>query len=251
VSDAQLPGVTIAEHDGVRWLHLGDTPWVQGAMWLRAPNVIVLEYVQRMMAALLWRPTEALTQGHAVQLGLGAGAITRFCHRVLKLPRVTAVELNPSVIAAGRHGFKLGADDARRTLVEADAAVWIADPARRASIDLLHVDLYDHEAAAPVHDGAVFYAACRAALVPGGVFAVNLFGRASSYAESARRIAEAFGEDRVWSLRPTREGNTVVIATHDAGLPEREELLVRATAIERRFGLPARKWLPMVRPFGP
>jgi spermidine synthase len=251
LSADELPGVTIAEHDGVRYLHLGDTPWVQGAMWLRAPNVIVLEYVQRMMAALLWRPSAALTQGHGVQLGLGAGAITRFCHRVLKLPRVTAVELNPAVVAAGRHGFKLGADDARLSLVVADAGAWVADPARRGSVDLLHADLYDHEAAAPVLDTTTFYAACRDALADGGVFSVNLFGRASSFAASALRIGEAFGAGYAWSLRPTREGNTVVIATRDTPLPEREELLARAASIERRFGLPARKWLPMVRPLGP
>jgi spermidine synthase len=242
LSADDLPGVTIAEHDGVRYLHLGDTPWVQGAMWLRAPNVIVLEYVQRMMAALLWRPSAALTQGHAVQLGLGAGAITRFCHRVLKLPRVTA---------AGRHGFKLGADDARLSLVEADAGAWIADAGRHRSVDLLHVDLYDHEAAAPVLDTTAFYSACRAALADGGVFSVNLFGRASSFAASALYIGEAFGTEHAWSLRPTREGNTVVIAARDTLLPEREELLARAATIERRVGLPARKWLPMVRPLSP
>lgn len=251
MSADDLPGVTIAEHDGVRYLHLGDTPWVQGAMWLRAPNVIVLEYVQRMMAALLWRPSAVLAQGHAVQLGLGAGSITRFCHRVLKMPRVTAVELNPAVVAAGRHGFKLGADDARLSLVVADAGAWVADAARRGSVDLLHVDLYDHEAAAPVLDTTAFYAACRDALADGGVFSVNLFGRAASFAASALRIGEAFGAGHAWSLRPTREGNTVVVATRDTPLPEREELLARAATIERRFGLPARKWLPMVRPLSP
>lgn len=250
MSELELPGVTIAEHDGVRYLHLGDTPWVQGAMWQRAPNVIVLEYVQRMMAALLWRSGAALGQGQAVQLGLGAGAITRFCHRVLKLPRVTAVELNPAVIAACRQAFKL-AEDARLALVQADAGAWIADPARRASVALLHVDLYDHEAAAPVLDTAAFYADCRAALADDGVFAVNLFGRAASFEASAARIAAAFGAAQCWSLRPTREGNTVVVATRAAMLPEREELLARAAAVERRFGLPARKWVAMMRPLAP
>lgn len=246
-----LPAATIAEHDGVRYLHLGDTPWVQGAMWLRAPNVIVLEYVQRMMAALLWRPSALLTQGHGVQLGLGAGAITRFCHRVLKLPRVTAVELNPAVIAANRHGFRLAEHDARLSLVEADAGAWIAEPARRASVQLLQVDLYDHEAAAPVLDTTAFYAACRDALADDGVFSVNLFGRASSFAASAERIGAAFGAARAWCLRPTREGNTIVVATRAPALPGREELLARAATIERRFGLPARKWLAMVRPLAP
>ena len=39
-----------------------------------------------------------------MQLGLGAAAITRFSHGVLRM-RTTAVELNPTVIAACRRGF--------------------------------------------------------------------------------------------------------------------------------------------------
>src|SRR5262247_3099483 len=93
---AKLPEATISEIDGVRYLHL-DTPWVQGAMHIRRPRTVVLEYVQRMLAWMLWRPQEALSEGHAVQLGLGAAAITRFTHRTLHM-RTTAVELNPAVI---------------------------------------------------------------------------------------------------------------------------------------------------------
>jgi spermidine synthase len=242
-----LPSATISEHDGVRYLHL-DSPWVQGAMWVRKPDVIVLEYVQRMMAWMLWRDSAQLTHGHAVQLGLGAATITRFCHRMLRLPRVTAVEINPAVIAACRHGFKLPDDDARLVVVERDAGEWVADPAQRAGADVLCVDLYDHEAAAPVLDSAAFYGHCREVLREGGVMSVNLFGRASSFAESAARIAHAFGRDQVWRLRPTREGNTVMIAARGVTVPDRDTLAARAATIEQRFGLPARKWLRLVRP---
>ncbi len=246
----ELPAATISEQDGVRFLHL-DTPWVQGAMFMRAPNVIVLEYVQRMMAWMLWRPGADVAAGHAVQLGLGAATITRFCHSVLRMARVTAVEINPAVIVACRHGFKLPADDARLTVVEADAGAWVARAEHRAAAQVLNVDLYDHDAAAPVLDSDAFYAQCRDVLAPGGVMSVNLFGRASSFERSAGRIAAAFGRDQVWSLTPTREGNTVVIAARGVAVPGREELLDRAAQIERRFGLPARKWLKMVRPYRP
>ncbi len=245
-----LPSATISEQDGVRYLHL-DSPWVQGAMLVRAPRVIVLEYVQRMTAWMLWRPAAEFARGHAVQLGLGAGSLTRFCHGVLKMDRVTAVELNPAVIAACRHGFKLPADDRRLNVVEADAGTWVGDPAHRSRVDVLNVDLYDHEAAAPVLDSATFYADCRAVLTEGGVMTVNLFGRASSFEASAARIAAAFGRDQVWSLRPTQEGNTIVVAARGVAVPEREELLDRAATIEQRTGLPARKWLRMVRPLAP
>ena len=247
----ELPTATIAEHDGLRTLHLGDTPWVQGAMLVREPRVIVLEYVQRMMAWMVWRDSAELTRGHAVQLGLGAGAITRFCHQVLRMQRVTAVELNPAVIAACRHGFRLPADDARLRVLERDAAAWVHDDANLQTAQVLNVDLYDHEAAAPVLDSAAFYAACHATLAHGGVMTVNLFGRAASFERSAGNIVEAFGADQVWSLRPTREGNSVVVATRGVAVPGRDELSARAAKIERRYGLPAPKWLRMVRPWKP
>ena len=244
-----LVAATLSEQDGVRFLHLG-TPWIQGAMRNTRPLGLELEYVQRMMAWMLWRPAAELTRGHAVQLGLGAASITRFTHRVLRM-RTTAVELNPTVITACRMWFRLGADDARLRVVQDDAARWVADAAHAGTVDALSVDLYDHEAAAPALDDEVFYRRCRAVLVPGGLMAVNLFGRHLSYAASAARIAQAFGTDQVWTLRPTREGNTVVIAGQDVRVPEREELVARADNIEARYGLPALKWLRMVRPYAP
>lgn len=249
-SRAELPPVTISEHEGVRYLHLG-SPWVQGAMRLRRPDAVELVYVQRMLASLLWLPTGALQAGgHAVQLGLGAGAITRFVHRQLGW-RATAVEINPLVIAAARLWFGLPDSAPGLELVHDDALHWL-DAAPAGSARLLHVDLYDQEAAAPVLDDVDFYAACRRLLQPGGLMAVNLFGRHASFADSAGRIAQAFGADQVWSLRPTREGNTTVVAGRDVVVPGRDELLRRAATIEQRhgaLGLKARAWLHMVRPW--
>lgn len=237
----------MSEHDGVRYLHL-DSSWVQGAMRLSQPQKLELEYIQRMMAWMLWRPEGEVTQGHAVQLGLGAGSITRFCHKVLRM-KTTVVEINPTVIGANRLWFRLPADDARLTVVEADAARWVADAAHFGTAQVLNVDLYDHDAAAPVLDDEGFYAGCRNVLdADGGLMSVNLFGRDSSFERSAARIARVFGRDQVWSLRPTKEGNTVLVAARDVKVPDRETLVARAANIEDRYGLPARKWLRMVRP---
>jgi spermidine synthase len=217
-------------------------------MRIRKPKQIELEYVQRMMAWMLWRPTEQVAQGHAVQLGLGGAAITRFTHQVLRM-QTTVVELNPTVIAACRLWFHLPADDDRLTVLEADAADWVSDTANLQTVDVLCVDLYDHEAAAPVLDDERFYAACRAVLAPGGLMTVNLFGRDASFERSAALIAAAFGTDQVWQLAPTREGNTVVVAGRSVEVPDRETLTARAESVQSRFGLPARKWLRLVRPY--
>ncbi len=242
----ELAPATISEADGVRYLHLG-TPWVQGAMRIRKPLALELEYVQRMMVWMLLRPAEQLTHGHAVQLGLGAAAITRFCHGTLRM-RCTAVELNPSVIDACRLWFRLPADSSRFELLNADAADFVADAARFDTAQALCVDLYDHDAASPVLDGEDFYRDCHRVLADGGVMTVNLFGRDASFERSAARIAAAFGKAQVSSLRPTKEGNTVVVALKHGVMPDRATLATRADNIERRFKLPAKKWLRMIRP---
>ena len=119
-------------------------------------------------------------------------------------------------------------DDARLTVVQDDAARWVLDPVNRHSAQVLNVDLYDHEAAAPVLDDEAFYAACRDVLDDGGLMTVNLFGRDTSFASSAGRIARVFGLDQVWSLRPTKEGNTVIVAARGVQVPDRDELTARA-----------------------
>ena len=242
----ELAPATMSEGDGVRYLHLG-TPWVQGAMRVRKPHVLELEYIQRMMAWMLFRDEAAVTEGHAVQLGLGAAAMTRFCHRNLRM-KTTAVELNPTVITACRLWFHLPEDDARLTVLNEDAAAFAADPSRAGTVDVLNVDLYDHDAASPVLDDEGFYRNCRALLTDAGVMTVNLFGRDASFERSASRLAAVFGADALRSLRPTKEGNTIVVAAKDGfANVDRDTLAGRAENIETRFDLPARKWLRMIR----
>ena len=237
---------TISEAAGVRYLHLGSI-WVQGAMRLDSPRAIELEYVRRMMAWLLLRPAAEMRRGHAVQLGLGAGAITRYCHGVLRM-RTTVVELNPTVIDACRLWFRLPADSPRLQVLQMDAAAYVADRARRSSAAVLCVDLYDHDAAGPVLDSEAFYRHCFDLLEVAGVMSVNLFGREASFDRSAGRMAAIFGAERVFCLEPTKEGNVVVLALKSDTIPERAELAGRAENIETRLGLPAGKWLRMLRP---
>ena len=242
----ELAPATISEADGVRYLHLG-TPWVQGAMRIRQSLALELEYIQRMMVWMLLRPADELTRGHAVQLGLGAAAITRFCHSTLRM-RCTAVELNPSVIDACRLWFHLPAASKRFEVLNIDASEFVADVWRIESAQVLCVDLYDHDAASPVLDSADFYRDCHRVLADGGVMTVNLFGRDASFERSATRIAAAFGDAQVLHLRPTKEGNTVVVALKHTPMPDRATLAARADTIEHRFKLPAKKWLRMIRP---
>lgn len=243
---APLPEVNFSDHGNVRYLHLG-TEWVQGSMRLDAPFEIELEYVQRMMAWLLFADPSSVARRHAMQLGLGAASLTKFCRKKLRM-KTTAIELNPQVVAACRLWFKLPADDERLSVVLGDAAQVAAHEHWRGRIDALQVDLYDHEAAAPVLDSEDFYADCRRLLTDDGCMTVNLFGRTSSYAKSVAKIQAAFGPGTVWAFKPTREGNTVVLALREAQHPSRALLAERAETIQTRWGLPAAKWLRVFKP---
>jgi spermidine synthase len=236
-----LPEVNFSDHGDVRYLHLG-TEWVQGSMDRRRPYELELEYVQRMMAWLLFVDPASVAGRHAMQFGLGAASLTKFCWRKLRM-KTTAIELNPQVVAACRLWFKLPPDDARLSVILGDAGEVASHDHFRGQVDALQVDLYDHEAAAPVLDSKSFYADCRGLLTPDGCMTVNLFGRDASFDRSFERIAAAFGESCVWTFRPTREGNTVVVALREPVHPERGELARRAETIETRWNLPARKWL--------
>ena len=242
----ELPEVSVSDDGEVRHLHLG-TPWIQGSMRVDDPFALELEYVQRMMAWLLFVEPTSVTKRHAMQLGLGAGAITKFCHKKLRLC-ATAIELNPQVLAVCRQWFKLPPDGAKLRVVLADAAEEIKNPMWLGTVDALAVYLYDHEAAAPVLDSPDFYADCRALLQDDGCMTVNLFGRSSSYERSLKSMASAFGEDALWAFKPTREGNTVVLAQRTPSRPKRAELMARAEVVQERWGLPATKWVRVFKP---
>src|SRR3989338_4144524 len=241
-----LPDVTMSEDGEVRFLHLG-TEWIQGSMIIDAPFDIELDYVQRMMAWLLFVEPDTVSKRRALQLGLGSAALTKFHYRHLRMD-TTAIEINPQVLAACRGWFKLPDDGPRLRVVLADAEQEIRNPVYTGHIDALQVDLYDHEAAAPVLDSPDFYADCRSVLTDDGCMTVNLFGRDASYERSLQSICAVFGEDAVWAFKPTREGNTIVLAQRTADRPTRMALLARAEDIQSRWRLPVVKWLKIFKP---
>jgi spermidine synthase len=65
---ASLPEVNFSDYGDIRYLHLG-TEWVQGSMRMDAPYEIELEYVQRMMAWLLFVEPSQVARRHACSWG--------------------------------------------------------------------------------------------------------------------------------------------------------------------------------------
>jgi spermidine synthase len=230
------PPATITEFQGVRFLHLG-TSWVQGAMRLSRPDTIELEYVQMMMMWMLF----IRSPKHIVQLGLGSAALTKFCYQRFPDARVTAVELNPNVIAICRALFGLPPDDTRLQVREMDALDFVLDPANRNSVDVLQVDLYDEQARGPVLDTPEFYQGCFDTLTAGGIMTTNVFGEFSNYDKNLQAMKQVF--DAVVWLPEVHDANIVVLAFKDAPQIDFSVLYERAGEIKRRLNLPAKTWV--------
>ncbi|MDY7579755.1 spermidine synthase [Herbaspirillum sp. RTI4] len=233
---AKFAPVTLSESDGVRYLHFG-TEWVQGAMRMRKPDWLELEYAQQMMAWMLFNPTPL----HIVQLGLGTGALSKFSLRQFPEARITAVELNPAVVAICEMMFKLPIDDERLAVLEMDAQDFVDDENNHGTIDALQVDLYDATARGPVLDSAEFYTACANCLTEDGIMTVNLFGDHPSYAKNLKAMRFAFPQ--VISLPEVHDGNIIAIAFKKRHPLDFTALYERAKEIQAATKLPTKSWV--------
>ncbi|MBI5330755.1 MAG: spermidine synthase [Betaproteobacteria bacterium] len=234
----------MSEKQGVRYLHLAG-PAVQSAMRIRAPWALELEYTRAMMAFLLFRP-----QAREIALiGLGGGSIAKFVHRFLPECRMTALEINPEVVAAARGFFLLPPDDERLEALTGDGAAYVH--ARPASRDVLMVDGYDEKRIVEDLASPAFYAAARAMLRPGGVAAFNLWGSDASFPVYFERIHAAF-DDHVLRLPSERKGNIVVFAFNDPPPPVAHADLEQAAQVwSARLGLEFEEFLARIWRWNP
>lgn len=227
--------VSISEHEGVRYLHLGSA-WVQGAMRINSPHRLELDYVQQMM---MWRLFMDKPQ-HIVQLGLGAGALTRFSYENFPESQVTAVELNPDVIRACHMLFHLPPND-DRLHVKVQCAAEYLHQVKAASIDVLQVDLYSAEAHGPALQGKEFYEACERSLSEHGILTVNILGSELVHASNLHDLQSCFAA--VAWLPESHDGNIVAIAFKSPPQIEFDALYDEALSIAKAYGLPARSWV--------
>ena len=132
-TEEDMPQVSVSDDGVSRYLHLG-TPWVQGSMNLKKPFEIDLEYVQRMMAWLLFVDPDTVAERRAVQLGLVAAALTKFHYKMLKM-HTAAIEINPLVVNICRSWFKLPPDNESLEVVLGDASMEILKPRWQGAVD--------------------------------------------------------------------------------------------------------------------
>jgi spermidine synthase len=182
--------IDISEQAGVRYLHFGSS-WVQGAMRIARPWNLELEYTREMMASLLLR-NEARWPRKILLIGLGAASLTKFLYRYRPDAHLTIVEIEPAVVAAARHFFKLPEDDKRIHMIIGCGAEYILGTNKR--FDLILVDGFNEHAHPGQLNSLPFYQACRSRLTDQGIMAVNLLGLCKGVLGGFAHILDAFDD---------------------------------------------------------
>ena len=203
--------IAISEEAGVRYMHFGSS-WVQGAMRIARPFALELDYTREMMTPLLLHADDWPTR--VLQVGLGAGSVTKFLYRHRPQARLTVIEIEPRVAAAARQFFKLPDDAARIEVHFGDGADFMI--ASRQRYDLILVDGFDADARSGRLDTLPFYLDCRARLANDGLLCVNLLSRRKDFRRSVSRLEQAF-DGRTIAFPSCDSGNAIAIAA--AGSP--------------------------------
>lgn len=227
--------IEIREARGVRTLHFG-SDWVQGAMRVARPWDLELLYTREMMAALLLSVDWPAMPCRILQIGLGAGSLTRFIHRYLPNAQQVVVEQSSAVVAAARQGFQLPAEDERLRIDVAEGGDWMANAAE--AFDLILVDGFDADGQTGGLERVVFYQHARQRLAAGGLFVCNFLSRSPNFLQSCLALDSAFS-GRTRLLPKTPGGNVIALgAVHatltldEAALRERVALLAKCTGLD-------------------
>ncbi len=224
--------VEIVDESTSRTMHFGSRAR-QTTMLLRDPVELALVYTRCMLSGLLFTspPRSVLI------LGLGGGALARFCRQHWPQCRIAAVEKRALVVELAREYFALPSDD--RFAVEVAAAEEFLDGEDRGEYDWILVDIHDRDGMAPALGQPGFFARCRARLSGQGVLAANLWtGDREPLLEGIdRSLHQTFG-DAVLHLPVARKRNTVTLGFNFAR-PALEVRLAqrKAMELEKRYGV--------------
>ena len=212
-----------------RFLHF-DFGAIQSVMELSNPVRLALAYTRKMMAFLLFnRSPERI-----LLLGLGGGSLAKFCYANLPAASLTAVEVNPDVIAL-RDEFGVPADDHRFRVIAADGAAYVSESEHRK--DVILADACDRTGIAPDLGSVEFYRRARRRLSANGVFVANVCGNKDSVDAHLTRLRAAF-DDELLSLQVHADGSIIVFG-FKGRRPERhwEQIEAGAIDLKRQFHL--------------
>jgi len=227
--DESYPKPFVIDDGKSRFLYF-NVRLMQSEMSLKAPNDLAIRYTQKMMAFLLFQPRPK----RIALIGLGGGSLIKFCYHRMPGTQLTAVELDPNVIAF-RDTFQLPPDDSRLQVLQADGAEYLESTEK--GIDALLVDAFDKTGFAPSLANREFFDNAFAKLSGNGVLVINLAGEKETYAGLIGEAMHVF-DDQVIVISVPDDGNHVLYAFKERHFEPRWRWLHNyAKELRAKFGL--------------
>lgn len=227
--DESYPKPFVIDDGKSRFLYF-NVRLMQSEMSLKAPHDLAIRYTQKMMAFLLFQPRPK----RIVLIGLGGGSLIKFCYQRMPGTQLTAVELDPNVIAF-RDTFLMPPDDDRLQVLEADGAEFLESTEK--GIDALLVDAFDKTGFAPSLANREFFDNAYAKLSGNGVLVINLAGEKETYAGLIGEAMHVF-DDQVIVISVPDDGNHILYAFKERHFEPRWRWLHNyAKELRAKFGL--------------
>ena len=197
----------VEEIDGLLQLRF-DMATVQSAMRVDDPIALELEYTRVMMRCLLFNAAPK----SILLIGLGGGSLAKYCHHTLLQADITAVEINPHVIAL-RDRFKVPPDGPRFRVVQADGAAFVQAATQREQYDAILIDAFHFDGAPAGINSRAFFNACRELLSPRGVLVMNLESEPELCQGVLENLSQVFA-GAVWSVPCDATNNRIAFAAN-------------------------------------
>ena len=168
------------------------------------PGHLAIDYTRTMMGFLLFNSTPV----HIAMIGLGGGSLLKFCYHQLPQTQLTAIEINPHVIAL-KGEFEVPDDPARITLICGDGAEFVRTSYTEQ--DVLMVDGFDGAGQALSLCSQAFYNDCFQTLSSKGLMVANLNPEHPDHEIFMGRIRLAF-DNQVLDISSAEKTNQIVFA---------------------------------------
>lgn len=194
-------------HEDMRTLHF-DERFIQSAMSISEPNLLLLSYTRAMMAFLLFNSRPS----HILMIGLGGGSLVKYCRSKLPTTRITVLEINHDIIAL-RDEFFIPNDDEYLRVIHVDAQQYLSTMSEK--VDIILHDGYDAAGLSPSLRTEAFYRLCHTVLERDGMLVSDLWGETDDIALAMSRLHVVFGE-KMWWCNASKSCNLIVFAAKNS-----------------------------------
>jgi len=212
----------------MRSLHF-DHKMMQSAMWIDAPNELAFGYTRCMMGFLLFNqnPKQILV------LGLGGGSLVKYCYQYLPQSNITAVEIDPNVIALRKH-FLIPSDDHRLQIIQMDAAKFVTQTEQL--FDVILLDGFDADGLVADLSTKKFYMDCKQKLSSNGILVSNLWGDSFDISSIIAQKCLIFNNSVLW-CRSIDSYNIISFSFQSLSFTFDHQLKSIAKILSQRFHL--------------